>query len=125
MSFNYLPLQIKATGLLQKFGTTATVTREESGTFDPLTGTADIFTTQFSTKVVLLANKEIEQGMIDSVFNTDADTVEQGMYRLLAEAKTYEINDKILFNGTNYRVLSVKYVVPASTILYAELQVRV
>ena len=118
MTFNYTAIQSTATNLLTNFGEDATATRTGGATFDPTTGSyTGGSTTTITGKVVRLnySKNEIDGGMVQ---RDDARMYFQ------AGNGAPEIDDNILFDSENYRVMNVITTAPSDTDVMYELQVR-
>lgn len=115
MTFNYLPLQAKASELITKFGIAAVFTRTTEGAFDPATGTKAVTTSTFNADVVTLAYSVNEIGL---------DTIQSGDLRVYAQSADIRVNDKMTIGTDSFRVIRVTPIQPADVKIYVELQVR-
>lgn len=109
--------------LLKKYGTDCEITTTPiNGEPDPVTGMPgdDLPSQAFDGRVAVLNYKE-------SLYNAPESLIEQGDKKLLLSAKGIKIdslNGKIEALGKAYRIMSVKDVNPAGTVLIYEIHGR-
>ena len=116
--FDYEAIKKTATSLIANFGATATITREVGRKFDPASGT---YFTGLTTTTTLKG--------VRAQFTTAEKpgiAVQDGDVRLLVQAGILVplINDDLLFNSVNYRVMNVVTESPAGTDVYYDLHLR-
>lgn len=118
MSF-YSDLQATATRLLTSKGLACTLRKNTSGAYNPATGSASVTTADYSIVGILLNYSKSLINAPDSMIQiTDRKAIIQGTV-------TPDLDDFLIFNGVTYRIVSIKTVNPASTVLIHELQVRI
>ncbi len=118
MSFNYAATQATATSILTKFGEDATATRTSGASFNPTTGSyTGGSTTTITGKAVRLNYSKAE---------IDGEMVQRDDARMYFQAGNGapEIDDNILFDSENYRVMDVVTIAPSDTDVLYELQIR-
>lgn len=117
MASFYERLASTALNLLTKYGQTVTVTRENVGTVDPITGegtpAAD---TTFTAKGCVF---NYNQALIDGA------QIKSGDKKIILESTNEPmINDVVTTTEGDFTVISVKPTSPAGTVVIYELQVR-
>jgi hypothetical protein len=112
--FDYSRSKDTAYRLINRFGQELTFTREVGEAYDPSTGTVSTTTESYSADAVWLnyRNDEID----DSI-------VLQGDARVLVAASV-EVDDRVTFEGDEWRVVIARPLNPAGIELYTEAQVR-
>ena len=109
MTFDYTAIRSTATSILTNFGQDATVTRIGGSTFNPTTGAySGGSTSTVSGKGVRMNYSKSE---------IDGEMVQR-------DGGTPEIDDNVLFDSENYRVMSVITISPSDTDVMYELQLR-
>ena len=115
---DYVALKGTATQLLTQFGATATLTRTSGNTFDPAAGSySGGSTTTLTGKGVRLNYSKSE---------IDGEMIQRDDFRMYfsADAGVPEIDDNLLFDSDNYRVMSVITISPSGADIMYELQIR-
>lgn len=118
MSFDYAATQATAASILTEFGEDATATRTGGASFNPTTGSyTGGSTTTITSKAVRLNYRKGE---------IDGEMVQRDDARMYFEAGNGapEIDDNILFDSENYRVMDVTTIAPSDTDVLYELQLR-
>ena len=116
--FNYEAIKKTATSLITNFGATATITRDIGRRFDPASGK---YFTGLTTKTNL---KGVRAQF--TIAEKPGIAVQDGDVRLLVQSGILVplINDNLLFNSVNYRVMNVVTESPAGTDVYYDLHLR-
>lgn len=115
MSFNYTSLANSAASLLTKFGKQYTFTRTVKGAYSPATGRTSDTSSTFTGYGCLFDYSDADR----------ADgAVLQGDRRLLAEAGTYEVGDKVAIGSDSWRVVAVADIAPSGAVVASNLQIR-
>lgn len=118
MSLNYTALQTTATSALTNFGADASATRTGGSTFNPATGSySGGSTTTVTGKAVRLNYSKSE---------VDGEMVQRDDAKMYFQAGNGapEIDDNMLFDSENYRVMNVITIAPTDTDVMYELQLR-
>ena len=115
MSF-YGDLAQTALELLQEFGAAATLKRQSAGSYDPSTGADTVSETSLTTTAAVFA---YDQKYIDGTLILQGD---QRAY--LSNEQEPRQGDLLAWNGTDYRVIAVKPLSPAGTVVLYEAQLR-
>lgn len=121
MSFNYAGSAATALKLLQNFGQAVTLRKQTAGAYDPATGSATVTTADHAGTGVLLDYKLVNSGQM-----LENSMVQAGDKKLLLApdiAATPEPDDLVIAQGT-WRIVNVKAVNPAGTVVLYELQLR-
>ncbi|MBV7475394.1 hypothetical protein [Pseudoxanthomonas sp. PXM05] len=114
--FNYAATAATATRLLQRFGASATLKRQTTGAYDPSTGTTPVTVTELATTAAVFA---YDQKYIDGTLILQGD---QRAY--LVPAQVPKQGDVLAWNGKDWRVVAVKPIAPAGTVVLYEAQLR-
>jgi len=110
MAFNYAPLSATAKSLITDFGQSVTFTRIAE-TYSP-TGLSTGSSTYTANLVIIDAPKQQDEtGLI-----TETKTA------LVTSDTAVLISDTVAVNSEHFRVLNVKALSPASTLIYYELE---
>ncbi len=114
---DYVRLAETAKQLLTDNGRTLTFTRDTSTGFNPATGVNSITTTNFTG---------IGAGFDYRRSEIDGEVIQAGDVRIVLEDATTKplIGDRVLYNGSDYRVMNVDEVSPAGIVVIYKLQVR-
>ena len=114
MSFDYGSTKGTVDRLIANFGASLAFSRDTAETFDPATGQTTSTTQSFSRDVVWTEyrNQEI-----------DGTTVQRGDARLLISGEVL-IGDKVVKNGTEWRIIDVSPLQPADTAVLYTAQAR-
>lgn len=116
--FDYATLQQTASRLIDNFGAVAVITRASGSTFNPATGSySGGSTTTINAKSVRAQFSQSEKA---------SQAVQESDIKLLVEAGKGIplIDDNVLFDSTDYKVIAVKEVSPSGVDVYYELQLR-
>lgn len=116
MSF-YNNMAAVALNLLKSKGQLLTISRETQSAFDPILGNATVSASSFTGYGAAFDYNRNE---------IDGEAIQRGDIRLLlnATATAPLIDDKITIDSIIYRVMSVKVISPAGTVVVYELQLR-
>lgn len=117
MSF-YANLAATARRLLEQFGTTATLTRTTTGTYNPATGSASQTTTTYSCKA---ARFDYAQRDIDG---TNIRVGDQRIYMDVQDMVMPQTGDTISMGGRTYVVVTARSIDPALTAVLYDVQAR-
>lgn len=115
-SFNYAATAATATRLLTRFGASATLKRQTTGTYDPATGTTPVTVTELATTAAVFA---YDQKYIDGTLIMQGD---QRAY--MAPAVLPKQGDVLAWQGKDWQVIAVKQLAPAGTPVIYEAQLR-
>ena len=115
MSF-YGDLAQTALELLQEFGAAATLKRQSAGSYDPSTGADAVSETSLSTTAAVFA---YDQKYIDGTLILQGD---QRAY--LSNEQEPQQGDLLAWGGADWRVVAVKPLSPAGTVVLYEAQLR-
>lgn len=112
--FDYQNTKETAYRLINRFGQELDFTRETGESYDPVSGTVTSTTETYSADAVWLnyRNEEI-----------DDTIVLQGDARVLVAASV-EVDDRVTFEGQEWRVVTARPLNPAGVEIYTEAQVR-
>jgi len=116
--FDYETLKGTAAKLITNFGAASVISRTGGSTFDPVTGSySGGSTTTINAKAVRAQFTQSEKA---------SQAVQESDIKLLVEAGKGVplIDDNVLFDSINYRVLNVKEVSPSGVDVFYELQLR-
>ena len=116
--FDYASLRRTASKLIANFGAIASITRTGGSTFNPATGSySGGSTTTITAKAVRAQFTQAEKA---------SALVQEGDIKMLVESGKGVplIDDNVLFDGINYRVMDVKVISPSGTDVYYELHIR-
>ena len=116
--FDYATLQKTASKLITNFGANAVITRTGGATFNPATGSySGGSTTTINAKAVRAQFTQSEKA---------SQAVQESDIKLLAEAGQGIplIDDNVLFDSIDYKVIAVKEISPSGVDMYYELQLR-
>jgi hypothetical protein len=112
--FDYSRSKDTAYRLINRFGQELTFTRQVGESYDPSTGTVSTTTENYSADAVWLNYKNDE---------IDESIVLQGDARVLIAANV-QVDDRVTFEGDEWRVVVARPLNPAGIELYTEAQVR-
>lgn len=115
MSYSYTGIASSATNLITRFGKSYTFTRSTDGAYSPATGTASPTTSTYTKYACVFDYSDQDR--------TDG-TVTVNDRRMLVEAGSYLIGDKVTIGSDSYQVISVSEIAPGGTVVAANLQVR-
>tara|TARA_R110000803_G_scaffold30657_1_gene68998 strand:+ start:198 stop:557 length:360 start_codon:yes stop_codon:yes gene_type:complete len=118
MTFDYTAIRSTATSILTNFGQDATVTRIGGSTFNPTTGAYS----GGSTSTV--SGKGVRMNYSKSEIDGEMVQRDDAKLYFSADGGTPEIDDNVLFDSENYRVMSVITISPSDTDVMYELQLR-
>lgn len=119
MSFDYSKLRATATRLLTDKGLACTLRKKTVGAYNPATGSVTTATTDYAIVGVLLNYSKSLINDTDSLIQVnDRKAIIQGDI-------APDTDDEFIFNGTIYRIISVKITNPAGLAVIYELQLRV
>jgi len=112
--FDYQGTKETAYRLINRFGQELDFTRETGESYDPASGTVTSTTETYSADAVWLnyRNEEI-----------DDTIVLQGDARVLVAASV-QVDDRVTFEGQEWRVVTARPLNPAGVEIYTEAQVR-
>lgn len=113
MAFDYSPLNTTAKTLIANFGQQITFSRLTE-TYN-ITSATSTTTSTYTAEVAMLDEAKEEQG--SSVIGVTHNAVAHSDTQIL-------VGDTATINSQSYRVVSVKEVKPATTVIYYELQLR-
>jgi hypothetical protein len=116
--FDYASLRRTASKLIANFGAIASITRTGGSTFNPATGSySGGSTTTITAKAVRAQFTQAEKA---------SELVQENDIKMLLESGRGVpfIDDNVLFEGINYRVMDVKVISPSGTDVYYELHIR-
>ena len=115
MTYDYGPITESATRLITEYGKEYTFTRTTDGTYNPATGTASTTTETFAKNALVLEYnaRDLANGAIL-----------RGDRRMLAEAYSFEVGDKVDIASDTYQVVNVSETAPGGDIIVTNLQVR-
>lgn len=116
MTFDYARSAATALRLLQRFGATATLKRQSAGSYDPSTGTDTVTETSLSTTAAVFA---YDQKYIDGTLILQGD---QRGY--LSNEQEPQQGDLLAWGGVDLRVVAVRPLSPAGTVVLYEAQLR-
>lgn len=116
MTFPYAATAATATRLLQRFGAPATLKRQTTGAYDPVTGQPSVTVTNLATTAAVFA---YHQRYIDGTNILQGD---QQAY--CAPGVAPKQGDKLAWQGRDLEVIAVKPVSPAGLAVIYEVQVR-
>ena len=116
--FDYKTLQKTATSLISNFGATATITRDEGRRFDPASG--KYFTGLTNTYSLKAVRAQF------NAFEKAGETVQEKDVRILVQSGVTVplINDTLLFDLIEYRVMNVMTESPSGTDVFYDLHCR-
>lgn len=120
MTFDYNKSAATALKLITKFGASATLIKRAEGSYDPATGSNTITETSYTVKAVLLNYRANET-------NTQGSLIQAKDRKVIIQATTVtpDVSDTFTFGGVTYRVVEVKTLSPAGTVVIHELRVTV
>jgi len=112
--FDYQTTQDTAYRLINRFGQELTFTRQTGETYDPVNGTVTSSEESYTADSVWLnyRNEEI-----------DDTIVLQGDARVIV-AGSVQVDDRVTFEGQEWRVVTARPLNPAGVEIYTEAQVR-
>lgn len=116
--YNFVNLRKTASKLITYFGASASITRVGDSTFDPATGAySGGSTSTITAKAVRAQFTQAEKA---------SELVQENDIKMLLESGRGVpfIDDNVLFEGINYRVMDVKVISPSGTDVYYELHIR-
>jgi hypothetical protein len=118
MSF-YTDLRTMADGLLTDKGTTLTLTKKTSGTYDPATGSATVTETAYSITAAVF---DYPQRVIDGT------RIQHGDKKVLVSCEGLtvdpDVDDAVTISSVSHQVVRARKISPAGEIVIWELQVR-
>lgn len=119
---DYQDFQDTVTELVNEFGwSTAVLTVETKGAYDPSTGTASVVGADTVVDAVLA---DVLRQMVGTKLQ-DGSLVEESDKRvLLPVGTTPSLGDKIAFGATKYSILMVKEINPGGTIIVYDMVIR-
>lgn len=122
MTAFYNNLKATALRLLTDKGLACTLRKKTAGAYNTATGSATGTTTDYSIVGVLL-----NYNRLDSNQKNDTDTMVKFDDRkaIIQSDIAPDLDDDFIFNGTTYRIISIKTTNPADIAIIYELQVRV
>lgn len=115
-SFQYAATAATATRLLQRFGASATIKRQTTGTYDPSTGTTPVTVTELATTAAVFA---YDQKYIDGTLILQGD---QRAY--MTPAVMPKQGDLLAWHGRDWSIVAVKPISPAGVPVVYEAQLR-
>jgi len=112
--FDYTRAKDSAYSLINRFGKELSFSRETGESYDPVSGTVTSTTETYTADSVWLnyRNEEIDDTIIL-----------QGDARVLV-AGSVEVDDRVTFEGEDWRVVTARPLSPAGVELFTEVQVR-
>jgi hypothetical protein len=116
MSFDYAHSAATALRLLQRFGASATLKRQSAGSYDPSTGSDTVTETSLTTTAAVFA---YDQSYIDGTLILQGDQL-----AYLSNEQEPQQGDLLAWQGADYRVVAVKPLSPAGTVVLYEAQLR-
>tara|TARA_R100000951_G_scaffold84467_1_gene72249 strand:+ start:2267 stop:2614 length:348 start_codon:yes stop_codon:yes gene_type:complete len=114
MAFNYTPLNTTAKTLITNFGQSVTFSRIAE-TYN-ITSATSTSTSTYAAVVAIIDESKEEQGET-SVISVTHNAVAHSDTPIL-------VGDTAVINSDSYRVVSVREVKPATTVVFYELQLR-
>ena len=121
MTFDHAASAATALRLLQQFGQAVTLRKQTAGAYDPAAGSATVSTADYAGTGALL-----DYDLINSGQWLEQSMVEAGDKKLLLApdiGATPEADDLIIAQGT-WRIVNVKIINPAGTVVLYKLQLR-
>lgn len=112
--FDYQRTKETAYRLINRFGQELDFTRQVGETYDPVSGTVSTTEETYSADSVWLNYRNDE---------IDDTIVMQGDARVLVAASV-EVDDRVTFEGQEWRVVTARPLSPAGVEVYTEAQVR-
>ena len=116
--FDYATLRKTAAGLIKNFGAEAVITRDVGRRYNPTSGS--LYTGVINELKLKAVRSQYGQ------FEKSTMSIQAGDIKLLVEAGLGEplIDDNLLFDGINYRVMQVNITSPSGTDVFYELHLR-
>jgi hypothetical protein len=112
--FDYNKSKRTADRLIKQFGAPLEYTRQSGETYDPVTGTTTATTETFTADTVWLDFSKEE---------IDETSVQSGDARLLVSSSV-KIDDRVVYNGNEWRIIDSSPLRPADVEVYTEAQAR-
>jgi len=111
----YSGIRDTASELIAQFGVARIFTNNQQGAYNPDTGVHANTASTYTKKCV--------QGDFTAQDRADG-TIESGDIKVIAEAFSYEKGDTVSIDSLDYRIVNIRPIKPADTLLASILQVR-